>query len=108
MILISLNSVPAFFSVEAELDRVPYLMTFRWNERSESWFMDLSALPGGPIVQGVRVVPDYPMLQQFTRPNMPPGAFVFVANRTIDRIGRNDLGTNAVLVYLSESDIATI
>ena len=108
MILIPINAEPSFFTVEAELDRVIYLMTFRWNSRSLSWFFSIAALPGGRIVQGVRIVPDFPMLMQYTRPNMPPGAIIFVANRTIDRIGRTDLGTNAVLIYLSAADIASI
>jgi len=108
MIEIPLNGAPAFFSVEIDLDRRTYELTFLWNERSESWFMDIAILPGGVLVAGVRVVPDYPMLLQYTRPLMPTGSFIFVADGTISRIGRDDLGTACTLVYFEESDVAAL
>ncbi len=51
-----------YFSYDIDLQGTNRKLTFRWNERASSWHFDIIHDTGEPVVLGVRMVKNYPML----------------------------------------------
>jgi len=46
---------------EVELDNRLYRLSFRYNGRMDSWFMDIETAAGEPLLQSVRLVLNFPL-----------------------------------------------
>jgi hypothetical protein len=75
--LLSLNS-NAIYSYSAVIEGVSLVFRFTFNERANSWFMSVSEESGNSIVEGVRLTPNYPILDEFYSPFLS-GYFLLVA-----------------------------
>jgi hypothetical protein len=80
-----------------------YQLRGRWNTVHEFWTLDIYDTNGVALVLGQKVVLNTNFLGRYTNTLLPPGKiFVIDAgneSRKIERVGRNDLGVNAFLIY---------
>lgn len=98
-------SLPLDPEIEADdftisLDGGVYRFRFTWNSRAQAWVMDVLTEAEEPIVSGVRVVVNFPILDQFEDSRLPPGKLIVVdTGGTGEEPGRNDLGARVQIVY---------
>lgn len=97
-----------YFRFTTELDGVSYSLTFRWNDRVGQWVMDLADGEGAPIVSGIRVVLDTPLLLRFKgRASVPPGDLIAVDSGGASKEAElEDLGRRVLIFYLSAEEFA--
>lgn len=95
------------FGFSVELEGVNYGFTFRWNERSSQWSMDVADGDGNLLVAGIRVVVDVPMLLRYRSiPRLPPGDIVAVDSTDQSRDPDfEDLGRRVEVFYISSDEI---
>ena len=80
------------------LDNVAYQIRFTYNMTGDYWKFGLADSQGKPIVQGVKIVPNFPLNLFLGSGDIPFG--VFAALTKLDRIGRHDFQNNkARFVY---------
>lgn len=92
--------LPAYeFTID--LDGRVYRLGFAWNARAGAWSMDLGTEAGEPLVMGLKVVANWPLLDRYADPRLPPGVLMSVdtSGDGIDP-GRDDLGDRVRIVYL--------
>lgn len=53
------------YQYNAAVENKSRVFKFNWNDRSCSWHMDISNDDGTVIVQGIKLVPSYPMLLDY-------------------------------------------
>lgn len=94
------------YQIEVELDGSSYLFDFEWNDRAESWFLDVSSQNGTKLIAGIRVVVGFPLWNRYRNPELPSGDL-----SAVDTSGANldpkleDLGDRVALVYTPFSEI---
>jgi len=80
-----------------------YKLRSRWNTVRFFWTLDIFDANGVPLALGQKIVFNTDLLARHTNTALPRGKiFVIDAGneaRKIERIGRNDLGVNAYLIY---------
>lgn len=76
-----------------------YLIRFSYNDTCDYWTFGLYTMQKEPIVQGIKIVPNFPLNLYCGSDDMPVGVFgVFTE---LDRVGRNDfLSGQAVFAYI--------
>ena len=70
------------------LDNVQYLIRFTWNEKARRWTFGLYTMQREAIVQGIKLVPRFPLNLQIVDDRFPTGVFGVYSD--FDYIGRND------------------
>jgi len=55
----------SFYAYSVSLEGNTYSVEILYNERNKLWHMSLFTEDGDPIVQGVAIVPQYPILQNY-------------------------------------------
>ncbi|MBT8411775.1 MAG: hypothetical protein KJP02_08265 [Octadecabacter sp.] len=84
------------------LDSRVYRMAAHWNEVGGYWSMDLLTREAEPIVRGVKIVAGCLLTARLADSRLPPGFFVVTVASGCDCApGRNDMGVNAELIYVS-------
>jgi hypothetical protein len=56
----------AYYSYDINLDEEAFTLTFRWNSRLDYYVMDIQDAEEEYILQGVAVVPSYPLIEQYS------------------------------------------
>ena len=87
----------AFFTT---LDGVTYELEFRYNLRSDCWYFDLRLEDGTEVLNGIKLVVNYPLLLGKQNENTPAG--VLIATDTTGQKqdpGVADLGGRVTLAY---------
>ncbi len=56
----------SLYSYETDLDDESFTLTFRWNSRLDFYVMDIENAEEEYIIQGVPLVPSYPLLLQYS------------------------------------------
>lgn len=88
------------YEQQVELDVVFYTLLLAWNHRAESWFISLSLADGTPIMSGMKVVADTPLLYYCGHPQKPPGDLLALDTSGAGvSPGLDDLGVRVLLVY---------
>lgn len=87
-----------------ELDEKDYRVRYRWRERINggSWYVDLEAADGTPLVQGRRLTPNEDLLASLVGEDLPPGRFIVLGR---DPYRRHDLGGDLQLLYIPTSEV---
>ena len=87
--------------VTVSLDGAVYVLTFRWNTRDGSWFMDISDANGDLLKPGIKLVCDWPLTAfRDTDANLPPGMLsVYDMSGAQIPPTLDDLGTRCLLLY---------
>lgn len=96
------NPMPVNLTLQAELDRVTFTLTFYWNDRDSGWYMTIADAQNTPILGSQRVVVNYPIgWRQRYNISMPAGQLQFVdtSGQGLDPQAVSDLGTRVTLSY---------
>lgn len=96
------------FSFTTELpDGKSYSFEFRWNDRAEAWFMTVGNGEGVPLVSGVRVVVNLPLLAPYSNPELPQGGHLIALDTTEANRdpGFEDLGRRVLLVFFTDEEL---
>ncbi len=70
-----------FYDFSIALEGNSYVLSFLYNERSQLYFMSIFDSNNSPIVQGVAVVPEYPITLDYAIPNLS-GYFLLTRKAT--------------------------
>lgn len=77
-----------------------YLIRFTWNDNAGRWMWGIYTPDRTPIIEGVRVVPSFPLNIFCGRPGLPAGAFGVITEQ--EAVGRKDfIEGNAQFVFIS-------
>lgn len=96
-----------FWEQITTLDGVPYLLTFRYNSRESVYYVSIASADGGTTyIQGLKLVPDFPLLETYAT---PPGELMVVTLSSGDdsppQLGELGDGQRCVLLYTEQADI---
>lgn len=88
------------YEFQIELDGAVYTLGFRYNERMDRWIMDISSAVGTELLNGVVLLTNIPLTDDYVIDGAPPGRFI-CEDRTGQNAdaGRDDLGNNIRLLY---------
>lgn len=104
------------FSTNVIIESQTYRLHFSWNDRIGQWFFDWVSQDGKPIVRGVAVHPNFPLLTAYRRLEGPEdvrGQFIAVAanpnNLGAQSIGRKDFVSGKFkFLYLTKKEVDVI
>jgi hypothetical protein len=76
-----------------------YLIRFSYHDRFDYWDFGLFTSQRQPIVQGVKIVPRFPLNLYCSSESLPPGMFCVYSD--LERVGRRDfIEGRAVFAYV--------
>ena len=112
MIEISVPNLNDSFS-RVILDSTAYLIRFTWNETGQYWTFGIYTSLQEPIVQGIKIVPRFPLNLQYIDKRLPNGVLGVYTKGNFhgkfpyqERILRNDFKNgNAVFAYISANQL---
>ena len=109
MIIIPIfQNVSARTSFDIELDLVIYHLRFAWNSREGSWYMTIQDQNENDILTGIKIVPNYLLLDQYRYlQGLPPGDFFLFDLNQIpenEQPDYNSLGKRYQLLYITEAE----
>ena len=106
---INLKSNTPDYRLRVPLDGRTYVLHLRWNQRESVWYLSIADFDSVPIIEGIRIGTNVPLLRQRVRgPRRPPGELFAVApgSTPLDPwryeydAGYAELGTSISLVYV--------
>ena len=97
----------ANYRQRVELDGVDYALDLRWNAREGAWKLGLSRIDGTPLVVGLTLVSNRPMLERFRATvGVPPGEIIaFDQTATIPAADYDQLGPVVDLLYYDAAEL---
>jgi len=100
---------PAQWQEQIELDREIFILNFTWNALNEFWAMDIYNRDEQPIILGIKIVPNFPLLEPYTVFEKPRGEIICqnIINAP-DTISRFDMSQKFELVYYSPGELEKI
>jgi hypothetical protein len=106
-IVIPTDTSHLFWTQTTTLDGVPYLLEFRYNSREGCYYMSISSADAATVyIQGLKLVPDFPLLQQFAT---PPGEIIVASFSATDdsppKLGELGEGQRCSLTYIEQADL---
>lgn len=85
------------------LDGTEYLLQFTWNDTKGRWYFGVYTVLREPIVQGLKLVPQFPLNMQYIDKRLPSGIFGVYTN--LEAVGRSDFANGkAVFAYVSSKE----
>ncbi len=98
------------FVLSAILDTETYKLRFSWNDEG-FWILDFRGSDGKDLVRGIKVVPNFPLLEQYRRiaTDLPRGELLAVVvnedKEESQRIPRDGfISEKYSFIYVAESD----
>jgi hypothetical protein len=80
-----------------------YWLRFTWNDTKARWSFGIYTILREPIVQGIKLVPKFPINLQYIDERMPSGIFGVYSN--LEAVGRPDFAEGrAVFAYIPKSE----
>ncbi len=109
MVYLSTLQGVANYRQRVELDGVNFLLDLRWNARNEGWQLSLFTAEETPLVQGLTVVSNRPLLDRWrSLDGMPAGEILALdETNTIAVPGYDQLGRDQAvqLIYVEAADL---
>lgn len=100
---------PSFWREQIELSGTIFILEFKWNALNEFWVMNIYSSTNDPIILGVKIVPNYSLLDQYIVEGRPLGDIVclnIVGSQ--DEISRFDMSQKFELIYLEVGELDAI
>ena len=94
------------YTQQTQLDGELYTLTFRYNRRNESWYLDIADPDGNMLVSGRRCIVESRLTGQFKHKEaLPPGELT-VFDTTLRQAPPtlSDFGTRALLLYFDQTE----
>jgi hypothetical protein len=86
------------------LDGTEYLLRFTWNDTVNRWYFGVYTILREPIVQGLKLVPKFPLNLQYIDERLPLG--IFGVYSKLSSIGRYDFKEGkAIFAYIPNSEV---
>lgn len=110
--VIPLPTDSPFFDIQVVLTGIIFTLEFHWNEREGSWYFNIQTEDGQDIINGVKVVVDFPLARRSPNPLRPAG--VLVASDTTGKqqnpiwnpaLNKSDLGDRVQLLYFEPGEL---
>lgn len=94
------------WSQRTTLDGADYLLDFAWNGREACWYLSIFTIAGVPLVQGMKLVSNRPLLRRYRYiVGVPPGEIVAASlDGGISTAGYTDLSSGVLLAYFDASE----
>ncbi len=96
-----------FYTMTVTLDGSDFTFEFRYNQREDAWYFDLSLQDGTLLVRGVKVVCLRPLLRRYADTRLPKGTILAFPNTNSRALpGLLELGEDkrVTLLYFSASE----
>jgi hypothetical protein len=92
---------------DIELGGETFTLDFTYDERVQSWYMDIRDASNVVIRSGVRLVADFPLLSRSKLDTLPEGALlaIDITGQGKDIEAQEELGDRVQLVFVPDSDI---
>lgn len=98
-----------WYDFQVTLENIVFTFEFIWNDREGSWYMNLYDTNSNPLVSGLKVVLNVPLLARFVSTSLPNGDLIATDTTGQDLMpGLQDLGDRVVLGYFSNAEIQQI
>lgn len=89
--------------IAVTIDDKRYLLRFTYNDTFDYWSFGIYDIHEKPIIQGLKIVPNFPLNLQYNDVSLPKGYFIALSKEA--RIGHNSFTNgNAEFVYKQRSD----
>jgi hypothetical protein len=101
----------AFYDIVVGLEGVNYRLQFNYNQRENVYYMSVATADGLDIVNGIKVVCNWPLLHKYADNRLPPGEiFAFANTQDQSPPGLAALGTglHATLYYISRDEMIAL
>lgn len=108
ILALQLTSDAERFTQTVSLDGSAYQLTFAWNNRAQSWNLDVAAGDGEPIASGLRVSVGWPLLRRCVHARRPPGELMAIDATGGGDPGRDDLGVRVTVHYIEAETVAAL
>lgn len=106
MLVMPLRTDLRNYTVEVDLEGESYKLALAWSLSESAWYLSVYDVNGDPIALGRRVVIDWPLLRGVTTPGRPPGDFIALDTRGVDRDpALGELGGDVPLVYVESTGL---
>ncbi len=96
MAVLTIPTTPGvpFYTQKTRLDGVDYILGFRYSQREDRWYLNISDSEEIPILTGLKLVANWPLLQAYHYdPRVPPGEIMAISLENDDTPpGLNELG----------------
>lgn len=108
---IYVDQLEPFQSSTVNLDGVDYELRVRYSQREDRYYLSLYTIDQVPIVAGVKIVLEFPLLRGDPQ-NAPPGQLIALSNEDADdtspglgELGTKDSGARVQLIYITQAEI---
>lgn len=93
--------------IKLNLDNKAYSIHFKWNSVGEHWSFGILDENENTLIESIKIVPNYPLMNIFKTPFFPSGEFMAVIeDNTINRIGRQSfIDESASFIYIEEGEL---
>lgn len=100
------DSTPSFVQT-VTLESVDYRLRFDWNDRSARWYFSILDSSDSPVVAGICMVTDTPLLNgTTTNQGRTPGDFMLYDSfGKSQEAGLADLGVRHLLYYVESTEL---
>lgn len=99
-----------FYTTTVALDGSDYTFEWRYNQREDAWYFDLSLTDGTILVRGVKVVCLISLLKRFVDERLPPGVLLAWPNTDSRKLpGLHELGEDSrvTLIYYEAVELTS-
>jgi hypothetical protein len=106
-VFIPTSSDVPLYTQRLTLDGQEFLFRFDWNERTGRWYFGIYSIDELPLVTGVKLVADWPLLHRCSNPDLPKGDLLAVDFSPLagEPPGFVDLGNRVRLVYFPKGSL---
>ena len=100
-------SSDTFYDQRVVLDGQEFVRNFTYNQRIDSWYLDILSEAEELLEAGIKLVTDFPLLRKRSNPALPPGELVVqrlsldVSNVTLEVIEN----LRVALFYVTEEEL---
>lgn len=89
--------------VNIELENALYQLRFLYNTDDDAWTLSLRDKDNQPLIEGIKIVPNFPLLWLHHLPGVPGGEFMALSQA--DNIGRDAFTKGAAtFIYMTEEE----
>lgn len=105
MLIIPTRNDLAAYTFQITLDGEIFIFAIRWNTEYEYWTFDILDFASNPLIVGVKMIINYPLIRRYVSDVLPKGEIVAVdGSSKLERIGRTDLGDVVQLIYVTQAE----